>query len=161
MFEVRSCQPEDKMEREVRSSAMQSACAAQHDRMKLHSECDDDKARAASSPASLSRRRRPRGWWSNGHCCVLCHPLSWVVVCLVVWPMDRISNASAYTLAQVRRADYATNCGLGFAGLNCNEVNTCEELDYCSGHGICQRGGFCICDPGWQGASCKQSNCPS
>ena len=70
-------------------------------------------------------------------------------------------QGDAYTLEQVRRADYATNCGFGFAGLQCDQVTSCEEVDYCSGHGMCQRGGFCICDPGWQGASCKQSNCPS
>jgi len=64
--------------------------------------------------------------------------------------MDKISNADAYTLEQVRRADYATNCGLGFARLQCNQVTSCEELDddvfylflqkqkidYCSGYGI-------------------------
>lgn len=99
--------------------------------------------------------------WPSGHCIRLCHSLIVVVVCLAVWPMDKIGNADAYTLEQVRRADYTTNCGLGFAGLHCDEVMTCEELDYCSGHGICQRGGYCICDTGWQGAACKQSYCPS
>jgi len=52
-------------------------------------------------------------------------------------------------MQQARRVDYVTNCGHGFAGLECNEVMSCEELDYCSGHGMCQRGGLCICDPGW------------
>jgi hypothetical protein len=91
----------------------------------------------------------------------VCFPVSVLTVCLALWPMDKISNADAYTLEQVRRADYSTSCGLGFAGLHCSEVMTCEELDYCSGHGICQRGGYCICDPGWEGATCKQSYCPS
>jgi hypothetical protein len=98
---------------------------------------------------------------NTGHGFPMCSSWLVVAVCLVVWPMDRISNADAYTLEQVRRADYATNCGLGFAGLLCDEVMSCEELDYCSGHGMCQRGGFCICDPGWEGATCSQSNCPS
>ena len=91
----------------------------------------------------------------------MCPSFMVLVMAVVMWPMDRIGNADAYTLDQVRRADYATNCGLGFAGLHCNEVMTCEELDYCSGHGICQRGGYCICDTGWEGPSCKQSYCPS
>ena len=82
-------------------------------------------------------------------------------VCLALWPMRKFSYVDAYTMEQVRRADYATNCGLGFAGLHCSEVITCEELDYCSGHGICQRGGYCMCDIGWEGATCKQSYCPS
>ena len=62
---------------------------------------------------------------------------------------------------EVPRADYDTNCGLGFAGLHCGEVQTCEELDYCTGHGICVRGGSCVCDVGWEGPTCAESNCPS
>jgi hypothetical protein len=114
-------------------------------------------AAARPSGRQLCGVGRRRG----GHCFPLCHSMAVLAVSLAVWPMDRISNADAYTLEQVRRADYNTNCGLGFAGLHCDEVMTCEELDYCSGHGICQRGGYCICDTGWEGATCKQSYCPS
>ena len=116
---------------------------------------------AAEGLHQNSRQRRAARLRHRGLCLPICRSLSLVAVCLALWPMDRISNADAYTLEQVRRADYATNCGLGFAGLQCDQVTSCEEVDYCSGHGMCQRGGFCICDPGWQGASCKQSNCPS
>lgn len=85
--------------------------------------------------------------------------ISLLILSLALWPLGCIKHADAQE--QVRRADYATNCGLGFGGLHCSEVLTCEELDYCNGHGLCQRGGFCICDPGWQGPACEQSNCPS
>jgi hypothetical protein len=131
--------------------------AAHHAASQCEGRCADSTA-ANPQPlpwqrlASRARHRGPR---------LNCRSLPLFAVCLSLWPMDKISNADAYTLEQVRRADYATNCGLGFAGLQCNQVTSCEELDYCSGHGICQRGGFCICDPGWEGATCKQSNCPS
>lgn len=71
------------------------------------------------------------------------------------------ADAASLELVTSRRADYATNCGLGFSGLSCNAVISCEELNYCSGHGLCQRGGLCICDPGWEGLSCSQPLCPS
>ena len=123
----------------------------------------DESYGGAQVPARLRQRRSsgPERRCNGGHCVRLCHSLTVLIVCLAVWPMDKISHADAYTLEQVRRADYTTNCGLGFAGLHCDEVITCEELDYCSGHGICQRGGYCICDTGWEGATCKQSYCPS
>jgi len=97
----------------------------------------------------LGRQLRFQCSRKKQHCFSLSHSISIAAICLAMWPMDRISNADAYPMQQVRRADYATNCGLGFAGLECNEVMSCEELDYCNGHGMCQRGGFCICDPGW------------
>ena len=105
---------------------------------------------------SARKQRVLRGYGCPGR-----HSCSVVLACLALWPMDRISNADAYSLEQVRKADYATNCGLGFAGQQCNEVMTCEELDYCNGNGMCQRGGFCLCDPGWEGATCMQANCAS
>jgi hypothetical protein len=110
------------------------------------------------TPANVSTRSQGPGVLRrrNGH-------FSPIVlgVCLALWPMRKLSNVDAYTMEQVRRTDYATNCGLGFAGLHCSELITCKELDYCSGHGICQRGGYCMCDIGWEGATCKQSYCPS
>ena len=114
-----------------------------------------------SQAARHGRRQVDPGRGRSRQPVPVCFPVSVLVVCLALWPMDKISNADAYTLEQVRRADYSTNCGMGFAGLHCSEVMTCEELDYCSGHGICQRGGYCVCDPGWEGATCKQSYCPS
>lgn len=124
-------------------------------RVRFHDDQND-------SPAHERKRRRRGELQSHsGHCFPVCHSFSVLIVCLALWPMHKINNVDAYTLEEVRRADYNTNCGLGFAGLHCNEVITCEELDYCSGHGICQRGGYCICDTGWEGATCKQSHCPS
>jgi hypothetical protein len=124
--------------------------------VRLDNDCSD-------SPAAQEGATRRRGALHrrSGHCFSMCHSFSVLIVCLALWPMHKINNVDAYTLEEVRRADYNTNCGLGFAGLHCNEVITCEELDYCSGHGICQRGGYCICDTGWEGATCKQSYCPS
>ena len=122
--------------------------------------CPDLCRGLATSARRLSHRGLRRGRFSP--MCSL-PPSSAAIIlsllCLTLWPLGCIKQADAQE--QVRRADYATNCGLGFAGLHCSEVVTCEELDYCSGHGLCQRGGFCICDPGWQGPACRQSNCPS
>jgi len=75
---------------------------------------------------------------NNKQLCFSSRSVSIAAICLAVWPIERISNADAYTMQQARRVDYVTNCGHGFAGLECNEVMSCEELDYCSGHGMCQ-----------------------
>jgi len=133
--------------------AQRYSCAAARDCQVLSRQDSVDKAAGA---------RRERRRWDTSKAMSGCpSSLAWVpltVLYLALLPSDsRHANAQE----QVRRADYATNCGLGFAGLLCSEVMTCEELDHCSGHGLCQRGGFCICDPGWEGPTCKQSNCPS
>jgi hypothetical protein len=61
----------------------------------------------------------------------------------------------------VQREGYGVNCGWGFRGRNCEEVITCEDLNFCNGHGICARGGICLCDFGWQGEECNHAYCPS
>jgi hypothetical protein len=43
--------------------------------------------------------------------------------------MRKLSNVDAYTMEQVRRADYATNCGLGFAGLQSSPTAQVGALD--------------------------------
>jgi hypothetical protein len=72
-----------------------------------------------------------------------------------------IGAVKGYTQEEVTRAGVDLNCGLGFAGLQCGEVITCEANNYCHGHGICKRGGACVCDPGWKGSSCNEAYCPS
>ena len=66
-----------------------------------------------------------------------------VVILSLVLLNTGIITSKADTLEQVRGADYKTNCGMGFTGLMCSEVITCESLSYCTGHGICVRGGEC------------------
>ena len=138
----------------ARSASAHSACW-HGGGMRIRKSRASTKAPALDSPAPRMGHRF--GWYRAP----FGHAASVLVLSLVIWPMDRIRHADAYTMEQMRRADYTTNCGLGFAGLHCNEVITCEELDYCNGHGICQRGGYCICDTGWEGSACTQSSCPS
>eukprot|EP00960_Hanusia_phi_P043158 755889-Hanusia_phi.AAC.9 len=61
----------------------------------------------------------------------------------------------------IQQPGYNVNCGLGFGGGQCERVRTCEEMGFCNGHGICQRGPKCLCSPGWTSADCSRSVCPS
>jgi hypothetical protein len=81
-----------------------------------------------------------------------------IFICFII---EQGFVCNGYDSAEMHRAGFDINCGFGFAGPNCNEVITCEELSYCHGHGVCVRGGMCVCNPGWKGESCNQSFCQS
>lgn len=157
---------------EHESNDLQRSCATRLARRRSCAAVQDcqDLVRGSVVSATGARKQKRTGcrrWHTCKALFGFSPSMAWMpltVLYLALLPSDSIVSGPvrhADAQEQVRRADYATNCGLGFAGLLCSEVMTCEELDYCSGHGLCQRGGFCICDPGWEGPACKQSNCPS
>jgi len=47
----------------------------------------------------------------------------------------------------------------GRTGQDCDVWTSCENLDFCDGHGICLLGPACICDIGWGGPTCSMKLC--
>lgn len=101
---------------------------------------------------SLERGPQPVG---------ICGYFLGAICAIAVLHCGGIIAVEGYTQQEVSRAGFDLNCGLGFTGLQCQQVVTCEEKNYCNKHGICMRGGRCMCDPGWRGDSCDEAYCPS
>ena len=48
-------------------------------------------------------------------------------------------------------------CPGTFDGQNCENINQCKNVTFCTGHGTC-KDNMCICDDGYYGAHCENFN---